>query len=77
MRKASRKANQIESKVRALAEIKVNGTQDERQYARNKLADGLSGRFQHKQRGLSTVKSTVKVPQYRKDNMRPTIPAVY
>lgn len=76
MRKASRKANQIESKVKALAEIKVSGTPDERQYARKKLADCLSGRFQHKQRGLSRVKGTVKVPQYRKDSMRPTVPCV-
>lgn len=50
MRKTMRKAVKLEGKVQALSDIKVRGTVDERMYARRKLADGLSGRFQPKQR---------------------------
>lgn len=72
MRKASRKAEKLECRVQVLTSIKVTGTADERMFARKKLADGLSGRYQHKQRGLSMVKGTVKVPAHKKADMRPS-----
>ena len=50
MRKAKRNAVKLEKRVQALAVIKVSGSADERQYARRKLANGLSGRYQHAQR---------------------------
>lgn len=50
MRKTMRKAVRLESKVQSLSDTKVHGAVDERMYARRKLADGLSGRFQPKQR---------------------------
>ena len=72
MRKASRKAVKLECRVQALTAIKVAGTPDERMFARKKLADGLSGRYQHKQRGLSMVKGTVRVPAHKRADMRPS-----
>jgi len=50
MRRAKRNAIKLEKRVQALAAIKVTGSPDERQYARRRLADGLSGRYQHAQR---------------------------
>ena len=50
MRKTMRKAIKLETMVQALADIKVCGTLDEKPWARRKLANGLSGRHQPKQR---------------------------
>jgi hypothetical protein len=50
MRKTMRKAVKLEALVQRLTDIKVSGTIDERSYARRKLSDGLSGRYQGKQR---------------------------
>ena len=50
MRKAKRNAVKLEKRVQALAAIKVSGSADERAYARRKLADGMSGRYQNGQR---------------------------
>lgn len=50
MHKRTRQALKLEKRIQALADIKVKGTADERQYARKVLANGLSGRYQHVQR---------------------------
>jgi hypothetical protein len=50
MRKAKRNALKLESRVQLLSAIKVNGTADERPWARRALANGLSDRYQHRQR---------------------------
>lgn len=50
MRKAKRQAVKLEALVQRLTTIKVCGTVDEKPYARRKLANGLTGRYQPKQR---------------------------
>lgn len=50
MQKSMRKAIKLEALVQRLTNIKVCGTVDEKQYARRKLSDGLSGRYQQAQR---------------------------
>lgn len=50
MRKAKRAAVKLEQTVQRLAAIKVCGAPDERAFARRRLANGLSGRYQHGQR---------------------------
>ena len=44
MNKALRKAIKLESKVQALANLKVCGTMDERKAAKRKLSDGMTSR---------------------------------
>jgi hypothetical protein len=50
MRKSMRKAVRLETMIQALSVMKVSGSADEKPAARRKLANGLSGRFQPKQR---------------------------
>jgi uncharacterized membrane protein len=50
MHKTMRKAVRLEAKVQALTVTKISGTIDERIYARRRLADGLTSRYQPKQR---------------------------
>lgn len=50
MRATKRKAVRLESMVQSLSLIKVDGMIDERQYARRKLSNGLTSRYQAKQR---------------------------
>lgn len=73
MRKAKRNAMKLEAKVQELGFIKVSGNADEKPYARRKLADGMTSRYVAPTvRGLSTVKDTVKVPEYRKAMLKPS-----
>ena len=50
MRATKRKAVRLESMVQSLSLIKVDGMIDERQYARRKLSNGLTSRYQAKQK---------------------------
>ena len=65
MRKSMRKAVKLETMVQALTAIKVNGTVDEKPFARRKLSNGVTSRFIASER-LGRACSTVTVLGGRK-----------
>lgn len=61
MRKAMRQAIKLETRVQALATIKMGGAVDERSHARKVLANGLSGRHQKGERVPKLLVTTVAI----------------